>query len=305
MKKREQKDLHQKYAIQAIFAELETKNSEALDTYFTPNLNPIDTLRVVLYKFALLILLYKERLIVSSEEENLHQFRISIRKSRAFLKEFDFLLPELYQVSISDTLAQFARQTNHKRDLDVMQAHLASSQDTRYDGIWAEIEKKKKQELSHIQSMLKSEAFDAFFTRYLALLKNATLLDTDYHNDSMKHVLKKVVKQLHQKIIKKITRLEKDFSIEKLHSIRIALKRLRYLLEEFKQILGVKKVEKIIKKGKTLQTLLGDFNDSITQENLLHDYLDGTLANTEQNQTETLAHIMKKLHRFRKEDFIL
>jgi hypothetical protein len=55
-----------------------------------------------------------------------------------------------------------------------------------------------------------------------------------------------------------------------------------------------------------LQALLGDYNDSITQEQLLQPYLDDVLLyKLYEYQKETLETIMKKLHHFKKEDFTL
>ena len=306
MKKREQKDLHQKYDTTTIFAELDSKNSEELDTYFTPNLLPVDTLRVVLYKFLLLIDFYKERIVMFDDAEDLHQFRVNIRKSRAFLKEFDFLQYDLQLGTISDTLGALAKQTNHKRDLDVMQSQLASLVDGQYDAIAARIRQEQKEEHIRIQSLLTSQSVEMFFTDYRAALTQNTLLDDTCNTVHTKALIKKVVTKLHQKIIKKITRLEKNFSTEKLHTIRIALKKLRYLLEEFQEILGKKEGENVIKKGKILQNLLGEYNDSITQEQLLQPYLDDAiLYKLYEYQKETLEIIMKKLHHFKKEVFTL
>lgn len=71
-------------SLETIFAELDTMRISELDAYFIPNLTPIDALRVILYKFSRCILFYKERVILYDADEDLHQFRVNIRKSRAF-----------------------------------------------------------------------------------------------------------------------------------------------------------------------------------------------------------------------------
>ena len=306
MQKTHTKEQNKDYDIQALFEQLSAKDGEELDDYFSPNLAVTDVLRVILYKFFLLVDFYKERIVLFDNAEDLHQFRVNIRKSRAFLKEFDFLQYDLQLGSISDTLGAFAKQTNHKRDLDVMQTQLASLVDGQYDTISARIMQEQKEEHIHIQNLLTSQRVEAFFTDYRAALIHNTLLDGTCNTMHTKALIKKVVTKLHQKIIKKITRLEKNFSVEKLHTIRITLKRFRYLLEEFQVILGKKEVETVIKNGKMLQALLGDYNDSITQEQLLQPYLDDVLLyKLYEYQKETLETIMKKLHHFKKEDFTL
>jgi len=83
-----------------LFIELDRKNHDELERFFIPNLPPIDALRVILYKFSLSTLYYKDRILKGGDVEDLHQFRISIRKSRAFLKEFDFLFPKISSCAV-------------------------------------------------------------------------------------------------------------------------------------------------------------------------------------------------------------
>ena len=69
----------------------------------------------------------------------------------------------------------------------------------------------------------------------------------------------------------------------------------------------------MIENGKKLQTLLGDFNDSVNQRKLLHDYFKSQkknipdsktlehrlLAKASKRQKKLLSQIKKKLHKFK------
>jgi len=299
--------------IESIFIELDTKSYDELDSYFIQNLSSIDALRVILYKFSLLIHYYKERILDHGDSEDLHQFRVNIRKSRAFLKEFKFLFPENEYTYFNDSLSFFASQTNHKRDLDVIKERLKEV-DTDHNVIQEDITLQRNHETQKIEEMLQGKTFNDFFRTYQNTLKNGTLL-TSYNTDTtIGNTAKKVIKDLHLNIIKKIDALEKDFSDKKLHRIRISFKKLRYLLEEFQHIFGEEKIEKMIEKGKSLQTLLGDFNDAVNQKKLLHNYfksnkekisdrktLENTLLDTTAKTEEALMQqALKKLHKFKK-----
>ena len=300
------------YDLHAILKALNTKSIEELDTYFIPNLIPVDALRVILYKFSLSILTYKERLITHDDTEDLHQFRINIRKSRAFLKEFGFLIPKKHLKYFNEHLADFATQTNQKRDLDVIKERLGEL-DKDHKMIKKDIKEKRKAEQRHIQKMLKGKTFKDFFYTYQDILTGETLLTEDNTTSSIENTAKQVILYLHHKIIKKIDALEKDFTVDKLHKIRISLKKLRYLLEEFQHIFGEEKIEKMIEKGKELQTLLGDFNDAVSQKRLIHDYfkqnkkkisdrktLEHTLLDeTLITQEKLMIKATKKLHKFK------
>jgi len=259
------------YDLDTLFKTLESKNIEALDSYFIPNLTPINALRVILYKFSLNILAYAERMIIQDTIEDLHQFRINIRKSRAFLKEFGFLMPKKYLTYFNENLAYFATQTNQKRDLDVINERLEEL-DKDHKMIKKDIRQKCEQEHQNIQKMLKSQTFNDFFFAYQDILTKETLITSNNDTGSIEETARQVITYLHHKIITKIDDLEKDFDVYKLHKIRISLKKLRYLLEEFQHIFGEEKIEKMIDKGKKLQTLLGDFNDAVNQKKLIHDY---------------------------------
>jgi CHAD domain-containing protein len=298
--------------IESIFKELDTKTHDELDSYFIPNLSPIDALRVILYKYSLLILYYKERILNDDNIENLHQFRVNIRKSRAFLKEFDFLFPNKEYTYFYDTLSHFATQTNHKRDLDVIKERLQEV-DRDHDIIQEDIAAQRKQEEQKIEEMLKSKMFENFFHTYQNALTKETLLTSYNTSGTIEDTARKVIEKLHLNIIKKIDDLEKGFSDKKLHKIRISLKKLRYLLEEFQHIFGEEKIEKMIAKGKKLQTLLGDFNDTVNQCNLLHNYFKSQkksisntkelehrlLEKTSKSQEKLLLQTKKKLHKFK------
>ncbi len=301
-------------ALDTIFKVLDAKSSGELDAYFIPNLSPIDALRVILYKFSLSILFFKERIIQNVDLEDLHQFRINIRKSRAFLKEFSFLFPEDHFTYINENLADFATQTNQKRDLDVIKERLKEV-DKDHDVIQEDIRKEREREQQKIEQMLKGKKFEDFFQTYQSILKKETLLTSDNTNGTIEDTARQVIKELHMNIIKKIDALEKDFSEKKLHKIRISLKKLRYLLEEFQHIFGEEKIEKMIEKGKKLQTLLGDFNDTVIQTKLLHNYFKSNkksisdskelehrlLGKTSKSQKKLMLQAKKKLHKFKEQ----
>lgn len=308
------KEIEKKYLLNdSIFKALEAKSIEELDTYFIPDLSPIDALRVILYKYLLFILFYKERILLCDEKEDLHQLRVNIRKSRAFLKEFSFLFPEDQLTYFYQNLSDLATQTNRKRDLDVIKERLKEV-DRDHEVIQEDIKAQQAREQHLIEEMLKGKTFEDFVHAYQFSLKSDRLHTPENETGTIEETARKVIKDLHLKIIQRIDALEKQFSDKKLHKIRISLKKFRYLLEEFQHIFGEKKIEKMIEKGKKLQTILGDFNDMVNQNELLHDYFNATkksiahcrelekrlLGKTSKKQKKLLHKAQKKLHKFKK-----
>jgi CHAD domain-containing protein/CYTH domain-containing protein len=306
------------YNMDAIFTEIDKKSIDELDAYFIPNLLSMDALRVILYKFTQSILACKKRILLYDDPEDLHQFRVNIRKSRAFLKEFEFLFPKERHSYFNENLDSFAKQTNQKRDLDVIKERLLQL-DEEHDNIQENIKQQRDDEERHIHEMLKSKTFEDFFLSYQNALKQDTLLTSDNNQDTIEHIAKQVIQELHLKIVKKIDALEKDFDDKKLHKIRISFKKLRYLLEEFQHIFGEEKIKNMIEKGKKLQTLLGDFNDTVNQTKLLHNYLEShtksiseekelehkLLDKTSKSQKKLLSKAVKQLQKFKEQAFKL
>lgn len=306
------------YDLDAVFTELDSKEMDELKSYFVPNISSMDVLRVILYKFSKAILSYKERMLQHDAPEDLHQFRVNIRKSRAFLNEFGFLFPKEQHIYFSENLKKFATQTNQKRDLDVIEERLEALEE-KHDKLQGDIKQQRSHEQQHIREMLQSKAFEDFFLAYQNALREERLLTSENNQDTMEHTAKKVIKALHRKIVKKIDDLDKDFDDKKLHKIRISLKKFRYLLEEFQHIFGEKKSEKVIEKGKKLQTLLGDFNDTVNQTTLLKNYVASNTKNhaeekelehslldkTSKGQKKLLHKALKQLHKFKAKPFKL
>ena len=278
----------------------------------------VDALRVILYNYSNAILSYKTRILLHDDPEDLHKFRVNIRKSRAFLKEFAFLFPEEQQSCFSENLKEFATQTNQKRDLDVIEERLEALENG-HGKLQKEIDRQRDQEQQHIREMLQSKAFEDFFHTYQSTLKKERLLTADNKQDTIDTTARKVIRKRHRKILKKIEALEKEPESRKLHKIRISLKKLRYLLEEFQHIFGEDKSEKMIDKGKKLQDLLGDYNDTVNQAALIHHYLasharnlserealeERLLEETSKDRKKLLREAMKELHRFRTQPFPL
>ncbi len=203
------KKIKKKY-LSAIFKELDTKNIDELDTYFISNLSSLDALRVILYKYSLSILFYKERILLYDDEEDLHQFRINIRKSRAFLKEFYFIFPKKQYNYFYEHLSTFATQTNKKRDLDVMSKRLLEL-DEEHDFMQEVIKQQQVQEEQKIEEMLRSQIFNTFFLSYQDVLKNNTLLRTDNNKTTIEDTAKQIIKNINLQIVKKIDALENVF----------------------------------------------------------------------------------------------
>ncbi len=88
---------------------------------------------------------------------------------------------------------------------------------------------------------------------------------------------KRIYKQ-YRRIVKDGSRTLENTEDEKLHALRIACKKLRYLMEFFSSLFPSKKINILIAQLKTLQDNLGDFNDLCVQEEYLLNIAEEPLA---------------------------
>lgn len=286
---------------------------EALEHFLVGNLNTADALRVILYKFALSILHYEALILQRDEPEDLHQFRVNLRRSRAFLKSFSACFEPVAYNDIYQTLSDVAAQTNHARDLDVIAAQLSDQKSKSTSTL--PIEQEREAEREKIRAMLQSQYFRDFFNDYLAALRSGTLMRAETHTQAIKTEASAVLTALHRKICKHIDKEEKHFDPTQIHKIRISFKKLRYLLEEFEELLGKKRVARYIQEGKRLQTLLGDYNDAITQIALLKNYASQhkeikmsnkkLIKQRKKRAKKLLKKVQKGLHKFKKKRFVV
>jgi CHAD domain-containing protein len=100
---------------------------------------------------------------------------------------------------------------------------------------------------------------------------------------------KRIYKQ-YRRIVKDGSRTLENTEDEKLHALRIACKKLRYLMEFFSSLFPSKKINILIAQLKTLQDNLGDFNDLCVQEEYLLNIAEAPLA-TGQKQKKLLVAI--------------
>lgn len=192
--------------------------------------------------------------------ELLHQFRVSIRRTRSWLKQHPGEHPHL-----AKRLRKMIKTTNHSRDLDVFlnqSQQLIDWVNPRYQPALNELfELLAEQNRQQQQHLFKK-------------LKNApSLLDLlQPEADKASPPLKRKttapplsLKPLLAQAIRLIDALNAQACDEAFHRCRISLKQLRYLLEMATQEQN-NATNILLKQLKPIQDLLGEFNDRCVQQ---------------------------------------
>ena len=214
------------------------------------------------------------------DSEFLHDYRVSLRRIRSVLSSIKGIFPEETLADWKTQLGTIARHTNKLRDLDVyllsqddmtqllpevLQPHLA--------GLFTDLSKERKQEQQKLKAYLKSSGYQSSITALAEAFSHPeSLAETKHSRAPIKEqAAKRVLKRFH-KLTDLAEALSKDSPDEDIHSIRIAGKKLRYLLEFFGSLFPEEEMENLTDLLSKLQSRLGDFNDTSVQQAYLLNY---------------------------------
>jgi CHAD domain-containing protein len=220
-------------------------------------------------------------IVADHDAEFLHHYRIGLRKIRLILGLFDGIYRDERTHDLRSRFAALMRATGPLRDLDVAildRAHayamLPPTLHPGLDALFAALAKERQSALLQIAAHLQSQA-------YVAEIKALTrLFDKPRHLTPGKladipaaELALRLIRARHQKICKAVARITPETPDADLHLIRLHLKKLRYLMEFFAPIFAPVPFKTIRKAIKSLQDLLGQFNDGSVQQVSLQEVL--------------------------------
>jgi len=214
------------------------------------------------------LILYHNKFVENPENfDNLHDFRVAIRKIRTLLK---FGKPLIEDENLNYWLEKFdniTEMTNSLRETDVLIEEYRSflsvtKQDKLNHPLTNKLLEERQNKLNQIYPLFSEGKFTSLFLGFWYwLLEGAFLVD-----DSVNLKLKKFVKErLNDWIRRALKRLKKtDLNNEEdLHKLRITAKNLRYSLETFSFVLKPSTKE-MISRLKKIQDILGYIHDTQT-----------------------------------------
>ena len=242
--------------------------------------NPARADRNVLQKLRKLFkktLGYREKVLAGGDDEDLHQLRVSVRTAVSLLESFALLWEEGTAQKYRNMLKEILSITNHKRDLDVMKKRLKKVEKSITDKHVMKAHKKLMKEIRtwiareqrYIVAYLQSSRFEEILQEYDRFLKEeAELKRTLYGDYAIKAVCSHIVCRRFEKIRKMHKKIDYKKEWEKLHKLRIAFKKLRYLLENCDTFARSKSMEEALTAMKKLQKSLGAFHDAHQQREI-------------------------------------
>lgn len=214
------------------------------------------------------------------DTEFLHDYRVSLRKSRSLLNLMKKSFDEQWQQQAKLKLSKLAQETNRLRDLDVFlldQQHYTSMLPEHFAGgmdlMFEHIQKQRDKALKQVVTALTSDNYRALCNELQAMFEAPAVFAAEQSSKAVGKVALKRIQGRYHKICVIGTAIDKDTPDEHVHELRIECKKLRYLLDFFKELFDPERTTRLIAALKKLQNILGNFNDYSVQQEFLKDRL--------------------------------
>ena len=213
------------------------------------------------------------------DPECLHDFRVAVRRARSLLREMKDVFPASVTRRLRADLGWLGQRTGPLRDLDV---HLmefgavagdggASGRNEAVAALRAHLETLRKRELLALCRTLRSARYRRLRAALGKLLQSEPPARPRSANALVPVGVLSAARilRVHRRTLAEGRAITGDSPPEALHDLRKTCKRLRYLLEFFRDVHPAKPVERTIARLKRLQDNLGTYQDAQVQRAVL------------------------------------
>lgn len=215
------------------------------------------------------------------DPEHLHDFRVAVRRTRSGLGQLKGVLPAAAAEPYRGELGWLGSVTGPKRDLDVLRLALPGLRERLPPAVRGDLDPLDAFLADHqaVEQARLVAALDG--ERYRALVDGwrGVLDDPAPAADDTPDAARPVGVVADERIWKAYRRVRKGGRAigpasppEALHALRIACKKLRYLVELFRPLYPARELRSVVGDLKRLQDNLGAFNDTAVQQAALAAY---------------------------------
>jgi len=208
------------------------------------------------------------------DTEFLHDYRVALRRTRSLLGQIKEVFPPVRVEQFREEFRWLGAVTGPARDLDVLMLALRPIPDDPGGDIPAlrrDIAEHQRRAhramLKHLDSPRCRRLF-ADWARFLAHTSPASL-DPAGASRPFADVVSSRVWRLYRRLNERAALVTDHSPPTALHEIRIAAKKLRYVADLTRGVQDGGAVDDVIAALKKLQTVLGDYNDTVVHERLL------------------------------------
>ena len=270
--------------------------SSKIRVHLQPTLRSDAAAKIILKELFHIIKWNAEGVKNDIDTEFLHDFRVAIRRARVVLGQMKEVFPANVTAQLKKDCAYLGTITNRVRDLDVYLLHKAHykallSPPVRPDiePLFAHLQRERTRAWRTLGRQLDSQTYADILRRWDAFLAQPPEGDSAAANASRPiiEVVRKRLRRRCRSIVQLGTQLLAEPDDERLHALRIACKKLRYVLECFVSLFPGKKTTVLIKHLRALQDNLGRGHDLFVQQEALRHFAT-TFSGPDQQTHNTL-----------------
>jgi len=246
----------------------------------TPQTPVMESVGQILLLQLQLVLKYKPVALEGKDPEGVHKVRVGLRRLRTALKLYKpYLKKDVYK-SLSGKAKYLARELGALRDLDVLKIHFTNYANERCGAIdhQAEWEKAFHDHYANLSgialSNLNSDEFDALAAAILQINTSPELIivsANDWPDSSItvREILPPKINKIFTKIQSYRGKITNQAEYAPYHALRLEIKKFRYTLEFFSDLLNKNAVDEIIDLLVEIQDQLGYLNDAYSADKIL------------------------------------
>jgi CHAD domain-containing protein len=238
------------------------------------------------------------------DTEFLHDFRVAIRRTRSALGQIKGVFPANVTARFQKDFAYLGSVTNRVRDLDVYLLHqerytafLPAQIRPDIAPFFAHLQRERTRAFRTLIRRLRSKTCADILGRWDAFLVQPPAEDASAAHASrpILVVARKRIRRRCRSVVQLGTDLLAETDGQQLHALRIACKKLRYILEFFVSLFPGKQTAMLIEHLRALQDNLGSWHDLVVQQEALR-YFAMTFSGPDQQTHNTLRAIYSLIH---------
>jgi CHAD domain-containing protein len=255
--------------------------SSKLDIYLTPEMRA-DVASKTIFSYLLRAIKVNEQgTIADTDSEFLHDFRVAVRRTRVGLNQVKNVLPDDILARYREFFSWLGQVTGDTRDLDVYLLNFEQYKKKLPTVIRQSINPlhnflavKKQKSHRQLAKQLTSSRYltlMAEWEEYLASTPPSSPIEADAKL-TIKELADQRIWKIYKQAIKEGDAIDRHSPPEALHKLRKTCKKLRYLMEFFQNLYPEHRIDKLLKRLKRLQEVLGDYQDYAVQQEKLKQF---------------------------------
>ena len=235
--------------------------------------------------------------VAAVDIEFLHDLRVAVRRSRSAVKLLGDLLPPDLAAWAAPELKWLGDLTGPSRDLDIhlqelpaLTARLTIGRPEDLEPMALHLARLRATERRRLVRGLRSARFERWRARWRTSLAELAARDGELSAvPSAQEIGRKRIAAAYRRVLRRGSRITLESPADDLHDLRKRCKELRYLLEIFAPLLDPSGVRHAVKELKTVQDVLGTFQDSEAQRETIYTVAADMVARGEASGPTLLA----------------